>query len=67
MVDNRNETRSKFGCIQLSENQIMVFGGKVGADRVSDSKIYNLETNTWSKGGLTLSQGKSGFGYCVFG
>lgn len=65
MVDNRNETRSKFGCIKLGDEEIMIFGGKVGADRVSNSKVYNLKTNTWSEGKFSLSEGKSGFGYCV--
>lgn len=51
--------RSKFGSIAIDQ-QIYLFGGKKGKERVSDSEIYNIITNKWSRS-ETMGKNRSGF------
>lgn len=49
----------------MNQNQVLVFGGKIGAERASDSKLFDLKLKKWTVGPINLAEGKSGFGFCL--
>jgi N-acetylneuraminic acid mutarotase len=51
--------RSKFGSIAINQ-QVYLFGGKKGKERVNDSEIYNITTNKWARF-EPMNKNRSGF------
>ena len=49
----------------MNPHQVLVFGGKIGANRSSDSKLYDFKLKKWSNGPINFTEGKSGFGFCL--
>jgi hypothetical protein len=54
-----NTNRSKFGSIAIGQ-QLYLFGGKKGKERVGDSEVFNLATNKWTRF-EAMSRNRSGF------
>lgn len=64
-VGSLGSNRSKFGAI-VHEQQICIFGGKRGKERVSDIEFYNYSTGKWSRL-PPMQKPRSGFGTIVMG
>ena len=57
--------RSKFGCVAHNQ-QLFLFGGKKGKERVNDSEVYSLATRKWTKF-THISKKRSGFSVVAVG
>ena len=54
-----SSNRSKFGSVAIDQ-QLFLFGGKKGKERVGDSEIYNINSSRWTKS-FSMSRNRSGF------
>ena len=59
------ECRTKFGAIMINKRDILVFGGKTSSRRFKNSMLIEVGKAQMKETTFSLSEPKSGFGYCV--